>query len=165
MSGSAEHRAILGVGHDATAAEIRAAFRRAAKRAHPDAGGSSDAFRRVRAAADALLEELKTGRRPQADPPPAEADRTGLKGHWMTVGLDLRRQWGLTREPATVIAPQKLGLSPFVEGTRLNLQAYDWLVRAVGRRGEAWDFHVAGTVTRIFFRRSDDARQFQLRYF
>ena len=41
---------VLGVPPTATDEEIRAAYRRAAKRAHPDAGGSQSAFRRVNTA-------------------------------------------------------------------------------------------------------------------
>ena len=160
-----DHRAILGVGLDATAGDIRAAYRRAAKTAHPDQGGSSEAFQRVRAAADALLEELRSGRPVSPDWLRRDADRTGLEGHWMTAGLELSAIWGLTREPTIVIAPQKIGLSPFVTGMSLNRPAYDWLTRTLGPRGEGWDFHTDGSVTRIFFKRGDDARQFQIRYF
>jgi DnaJ-domain-containing protein 1 len=56
----AEHRAacaVLGldpeVEHDEQA--VRAAYRRAARTAHPDAGGSPDAFARVARARDVLL--------------------------------------------------------------------------------------------------------------
>lgn len=40
-------REVLGVGADATPSEVRQAFRDAAKRAHPDAGGDEGAFRQV----------------------------------------------------------------------------------------------------------------------
>lgn len=40
-------REVLGVSSLSTPAEVRAAFREAAKRAHPDAGGSDGAFRQV----------------------------------------------------------------------------------------------------------------------
>lgn len=40
------------------AAEINAAFRRLAKAAHPDAGGTSDAYRRICEARDALLAQV-----------------------------------------------------------------------------------------------------------
>jgi len=41
-----------------TEAEIRAAYKGAARRAHPDMGGSSAAFARVAAARDLLLSEV-----------------------------------------------------------------------------------------------------------
>lgn len=41
---------VLGVRPDADAEQLRRAWRRAARRAHPDAGGSEEAFRRVSAA-------------------------------------------------------------------------------------------------------------------
>ncbi len=42
-----------------TAEQIEDAFRRAVKHAHPDTGGSAEAFRRVTAARDALLDQLR----------------------------------------------------------------------------------------------------------
>ena len=45
-----------------TEADVRAAFRRKAKVAHPDGGGSSEAFTALRAAHDRLLQSV-TARR------------------------------------------------------------------------------------------------------
>lgn len=45
---------ILGVGRTAAAAEIKAAYRRLSKTAHPDVGGDRNAFERLRAAFDIL---------------------------------------------------------------------------------------------------------------
>ena len=161
-----EHdRAVLGVGPGAGADEIRSAYRNAAKRAHPDMGGSSEAFQRVRTAADVLLAELEAGLSFSPGRRRGEDDRTSLKGHWWAAGAELRDIWGLTGDPAVVIAPQKIGLSPFVTDLGLNLPAYQWLVRTVGPRGEGWDFHSEGSVTRMFFRSGDDARLFQMRFF
>ena len=166
MAMSEDHRVVPGVGRDATAAEIRAAYRRAAKLAHPDLGGSSEAFQRVQAAADALLVELNAIRFPERDRSRShgDEDRASREGHWMTVSAELRRAWGLTGDPVTVLAPQKIGLSPFVAGTSLNAPAHAWLTRIVGPRGERWDFNITDTVDRIFFRRGDDARMFKLRF-
>lgn len=55
----AEARAILQLTDKASAAEVREAHRRLIARVHPDAGGSADLARRVNAARDALLNELK----------------------------------------------------------------------------------------------------------
>lgn len=51
----AEAQAILGVGPDATAGEIRAAYRAKMARAHPDRGGSNAEAARLTAARDRLL--------------------------------------------------------------------------------------------------------------
>ena len=51
-------RALLGVGADASLAEIRDAHRRLIARVHPDAGGSAELAQRVNAARDALVAEL-----------------------------------------------------------------------------------------------------------
>jgi hypothetical protein len=54
---AAEARAILGVGPDATPAEIRAAYRRLIRMAHPDKGGTSGLAAQLNAARDVLLGE------------------------------------------------------------------------------------------------------------
>ena len=53
--GDAEARAILGVGLNADAAEIRAAFRARMAQAHPDRGGAHADAARLTAARDRLL--------------------------------------------------------------------------------------------------------------
>lgn len=51
-------RALLGVGANASLAEIRDAHRRLIAKVHPDAGGSAELAQRVNAARDALVAEL-----------------------------------------------------------------------------------------------------------
>jgi DnaJ family protein C protein 19 len=51
-------RALLGVGPEASLAEIRDAHRRLIAKVHPDAGGSAELAQRVNAARDALVAEL-----------------------------------------------------------------------------------------------------------
>lgn len=57
-SGS-NHYAVLGIGANATVSEIRVAFRRQAKDAHPDAGGDPERFRRLREAHDTLVDPVR----------------------------------------------------------------------------------------------------------
>lgn len=59
VGSEAEARAILGVGSDAKAGEIRAAHRRLMRAVHPDRGGSADLARRINAARDVLLGRLR----------------------------------------------------------------------------------------------------------
>jgi hypothetical protein len=54
-----EARAILGVGADATPAQIRAAYRARMARAHPDKGGSHAEAARLTAARDRLLRKRR----------------------------------------------------------------------------------------------------------
>jgi hypothetical protein len=53
----ADARAVLGVGRDATEADIRAAWKKAMGRAHPDQGGTEGLATRVNAARDRLLKK------------------------------------------------------------------------------------------------------------
>lgn len=65
MSAAEEHRTayeVLGVSRDATADEVRRAYRRAARAAHPDVGGDPAAFRAVTRAWD-LLGDAEARRR------------------------------------------------------------------------------------------------------
>lgn len=57
-----EHRGTLNLPTEGalTPSEINAAFRRLAKTAHPDAGGSAEEYRRIAEARDALLEQFAT---------------------------------------------------------------------------------------------------------
>jgi curved DNA-binding protein len=80
-------REVLGVSADATPAEIRQAFRDAAKRAHPDAGGDEGAFRQVVTAFHRLQDPLEdraapaAGRRPATPEPDLEiTPRLALEG-------------------------------------------------------------------------------------
>lgn len=52
----AEARALLGVGPDATAEEVRAAWRRLMAKVHPDAGGTAELAARLTRARDRLQE-------------------------------------------------------------------------------------------------------------
>lgn len=59
------HRDVLGVGANAGQAEIKKAFRKAAKELHPDHSDSpeaAEAFARIKEAHDALLNESETPR-------------------------------------------------------------------------------------------------------
>ncbi|ODT87343.1 DnaJ domain-containing protein [Phenylobacterium sp. SCN 70-31] len=68
-------REVLGVSSASTPAEIRQAYREAAKRAHPDAGGDERAFRQIVEAYRRLQDPLgdrmiQAPRRPRATPTP-----------------------------------------------------------------------------------------------
>jgi hypothetical protein len=54
----ADARRLLGVGPEATLAEIRAAHRRLIARVHPDSGGSAELANRVNVARDTLVAEM-----------------------------------------------------------------------------------------------------------
>ncbi len=155
---------LLGLRRNASAEEIRAAYRKAAKRAHPDQGGSTEAFVRVQRAAEILLAEAEKRGAGGVDNDYRAGDRTTAEGDWEDLAEALRVRWGLSFEPTIVFPPQRIGLSPFASATALNAPAYQWLTRMLGARGDAWDFHVADGVVRVFFKRPDDARLFKIRF-
>ena len=93
---------VLGVAPGTSAADLAAAYRREAKRWHPDRGGGEDAQRRM-AAVNAAYEQLRRGSAatPGAGPPatgPAPAaggpSSGPLAGDW----LSERTRWALGRE-------------------------------------------------------------------
>lgn len=91
--------AVLGVPPTATPAQIKSAYRSLARRAHPDAGGDEDTFRRLESAAR-LATEYANGTKPNpylpdenhvlyvdhydrhshSPPPPANPWRNGVLG-------------------------------------------------------------------------------------
>lgn len=85
MTSDAEARGILGVGPHADADEIRRAYRRLARRCHPDAGGDAAEFLRLQQALAALLDSPRPPR-PAASPStsrmtrPSTSTRMGATG-------------------------------------------------------------------------------------
>lgn len=86
MTSRPQARALLGVGEDATADEVRRAYRRLARNAHPDAGGDAADFHRLQQALAVLLEPRPRPARPVASPStsnmtrPSTATRMGGTG-------------------------------------------------------------------------------------
>jgi len=56
IAGRQPPHAVLGIDPDASEAEVEAAFREKVKEAHPDHDGSTEAYKRVKRARDALLD-------------------------------------------------------------------------------------------------------------
>ena len=56
VAGSPPPHEVLGVAPDASAEEVRAAFRERAKETHADVGGDTEAFKRVKRAKEAMLD-------------------------------------------------------------------------------------------------------------
>ena len=75
----------LALPYDATAADVRRAFRALARETHPDRGGSAETFHRVRAAYSALLADLDGERQRWAPAPRKAAPASRYAG-----GLDPR---------------------------------------------------------------------------
>lgn len=95
---------VLGVSPDATKAEIRKAYRRLAKRYHPDLnGGDADAaerFKEVQAAYEALLgEAVRPQARPHGDARVAEDDDPFAR-FWAAYVARRRREAGRSADDA-----------------------------------------------------------------
>ena len=87
---------LLGVGRDASPAEIKSAYRSLAKVMHPDAGGSSLTFRVLQEAYDTLRDPSRrrdydrgwSFTRPQSPTAPSRPRRTGRTGRLRNFGED-----------------------------------------------------------------------------
>ena len=79
MSGPRDPFRVLSLAYDATADDVRRAFRRRARQTHPDRGGSAGSFHEVRVAYDALMGDLE-GERRRWRPAPARPGRRYAAG-------------------------------------------------------------------------------------
>jgi hypothetical protein len=113
--------AVLGVAPDASAEEVAAAYRRLAKRWHPDRAGSDGAARmaEINAAYDLLRAEAWLGRHGRPAPPVAEARAPGRRpaGAWLAeaVRRALGRELLVALEPeedVAVVTPVSTWASP-----------------------------------------------------
>lgn len=74
---------LLGLERDADEAAVKAAYRKAAKSAHPDAGGDLDAFGRLNASYELLKDPVRRRVYDDTGYDPQLADATDLKGLMM----------------------------------------------------------------------------------
>jgi hypothetical protein len=121
MSASAEHWSLLGLEPGASAADVQAARRRLAKRAHPDAGGTAAEMQVVNAAAEAALAELGAITPARWAPPSGPTQRAPRRPPpapgWPGVGVD---------HPSFVIEA-------------LPAEAFEWLLVATAELGDMID--------------------------
>lgn len=92
MTSRAQARALLGVGEDAGADEVRRAYRRLARHAHPDAGGDAADFHRLQEAVAVLLQ-------PRPMPPPAASPSTSSMTRPSTATRMGATGWGESSGP------------------------------------------------------------------
>lgn len=81
---------VLGVDSSASRAELRQAFRARARRAHPDGGGSAEAFRQLREAY-ALLRRTEPARVSQAPGEAADGHPRASEAEWSRWEEEVRR--------------------------------------------------------------------------
>jgi hypothetical protein len=114
--------AVLGVEPGASAAEVTSAYRRLAKRWHPDRGGGAEAERKmaeINAAYELLRSEAwqATAHGPAQPAAPASASRRRVRGDWLAPGI--RRALGpellaalREREDVRIVTPASVWASP-----------------------------------------------------
>lgn len=104
------HYETLGVGEGASADEVRQAYRRAAKDAHPDRGGSAEEFVRVQAAFDTLSDAKRRAaydraqRQSAADPAPGASEAPQAPSWGETTEAPVAEP---STEPVTEPAPRR----------------------------------------------------------
>jgi hypothetical protein len=108
--------AILGVSAMADAGELAAAYRRQAKRWHPDRGGGEEAARRM-AEINAAYDLLRAAAAHQFTPPRREPRRRAARGGWLPDAI--RRALGpelldalAEREAVRLVTPASTWASP-----------------------------------------------------
>ncbi|MBB4933781.1 DnaJ-class molecular chaperone [Lipingzhangella halophila] len=105
---------VLGIGTDATHEQIARAFRDLARRHHPDAGGDHDAFARLQAAYETLIERHGHGAARRGDRE-ASRDRRGTR-------IPVRVRRAAPRRGADSKADLRLRLSEAVYGTTASIE-------------------------------------------
>lgn len=100
MSAAEDLYATLGVPRDAAPADIHAAYRRAAKRAHPDAGGTREAFDEIQRANLVLADPKRRERYDRTGHADEKAD-TLESGALQAISQLLREALMAERDPAS----------------------------------------------------------------
>ncbi|WP_254839368.1 ferredoxin Fer [Natronomonas marina] len=137
---------VLRVDPDADDDEIKRAYRRRAKEAHPDQGGSVEEFQRVKAAYEAVLsgraEPLEDAdvEDPAADPGPDEPERTEVE--YLNYEVFDDYGWSLDDEDLFERAADA-GLDSTDYG-RFLVEPAETLLEAAENRGFAWPYACRG---------------------
>lgn len=146
-------RDVLGVGARCTEAEVKAAFRREAKRLHPDVNPQKDRdaaaeqFKQLESAYRALLRELRDPRRPHtgADASRAHGHASGHPGpvyrEWQE-GLRGKQKGGVSQKQAKAYLASGEWLGGVLKGgaaVGLVVAAWRWYSARSDRRQEELD--------------------------
>jgi len=154
---------VLGVDPDADEDEIERAYRRRVKEAHPDQGGSTEAFREVRAAYERLVNDDYEPRRatqpepepePDPDPSPAEATAAARESgtdeptpvdatvEYLDYEVLADRGWSI-RDPDLFRKAARADLDPAAHGA-FEVPAGETVLDAAEAVGETWPFACRG---------------------
>ena len=130
--GSSSHYQVLRIPVTATEKEIKVAYRRAARKAHPDHGGDPAAFRRVTLAYETLIDAKR-----RADYDRSYGSFSGPGRHRTAAGAALTarpgREHALTpRRPAAT--PRRMSGGPTHPGTRQRTRRSTFRTSLTSRR-------------------------------
>jgi curved DNA-binding protein CbpA len=134
---------VLGVPPDADRATIERAYRDRVKETHPDQGGSSRAFRRVKAAYEAMVEGEGDEPVTVADPPTTEPDRPdGTLVTYVDYEVVADYGWSLT-DPTLFDQAAAEDLS-VTDGGRFRTEPGESLLAGAERCGFTWPYSCRG---------------------
>jgi len=121
---------LLGVGRDATREQIRRAYRRLVKAAHPDAGGSVECFQALKRAHDLLMDPERRRRYDETGDATEAAPDNGLSAviEQVAIALDFvlgaMHQNGFTPDHIDVVADLTTTLRKRLEGLATEARGF-----------------------------------------
>jgi ferredoxin len=132
---------ILGVNRDADDATVDQAYRRRVMETHPDQGGSTRAFQRVKAAYERIV-AMRNGETDSGDGDDADHRDAGSRVEYLNYEVIADRGWSLDDDDLFATAAN-VGLDPQDYGEFL-VEPGETLLEAAENRGFAWPYACRG---------------------
>lgn len=130
---------VLGLGKDATPQEINAAYKAAAKKAHPDQGGTSEDFTRVKQASMVLLDPRQRKKFDETGEHESTADNAeaavmeAIASFLISTINGLEEGWSPNLEQTDLIGNAKRNFADKIKVCEQNIQSINKQIRKLER--------------------------------